>query len=53
MLYICKIFNYYVLFIGSGMITMVHDNAQAPSIELAGMLLAPGRYHKLSYTKKD
>jgi hypothetical protein len=34
------------------MVALVHDNAQLPSIELAGMLFAPGRHHKLSYTKK-
>jgi hypothetical protein len=33
------------------MAVIVHDNAEPPSIDLAAMLLAPGRHHKLSYTK--
>jgi hypothetical protein len=42
-----------ILYTGSGMVALVHDNAEAPNIELAGMLLAPGRLHKFSYTKKE
>jgi Amiloride-sensitive sodium channel len=34
------------------MVALVHGNTQAPPIELAAMLLAPGRHHKLSYTKR-
>ena len=31
---------------------MVHDNAQAPAIELGAMFLAPGQHHRLTYVKK-
>ena len=31
---------------------MVHDNVQLPSVETAGMQLAPGRHHKLGYAKQ-
>ena len=31
---------------------LVHDNAQIPMIETAGIQLAPGRKHKLGYRKK-
>jgi hypothetical protein len=34
------------------MMVMIHDNAQLPDIEMAGMQLAPGQHHKMSYTKK-
>jgi Amiloride-sensitive sodium channel len=34
------------------MVALVHGNAQAPPVDLAAMLLAPGRHHKLSYTKR-
>ena len=40
------------IYIGIGMAVLVHDNAQAPAIDMAAMLLAPGRHHKLSYTKR-
>jgi hypothetical protein len=33
------------------MVAMVHDNEQLPDIELAAIQLAPGRHHKLAYTK--
>lgn len=32
---------------------MVHDNTQLPIIERAGMALAPGFAHRLTYTKRD
>jgi len=41
-----------ILCIGIGMVVMVHDNAEVPSIDLAAMLIGPGQHHKLSYTKK-
>jgi hypothetical protein len=34
------------------MVAMVHDNAQVPVIDIAGIELAPGRKHKLGYKKK-
>ena len=34
------------------MVTMVHDNAQVPIIDIAGIDLAPGRQHKLNYRKR-
>ena len=34
------------------MVAMVHDNAQVPVIDKAGIELAPGRKHKLGYKKK-
>ena len=34
------------------MIAMIHDNRQMPPIDIAGILLAPGRKHKLGYKKK-
>ena len=42
----------YILHLGSGMVGLVHDNAKLPNIEQTGMLLAPGRHHKLGYKKK-
>jgi hypothetical protein len=41
-----------ILYTGSGMVGMVHDNADAPSVELGGMLFGPGHHHRLSYAKK-
>ncbi|CAF1442690.1 unnamed protein product [Rotaria sp. Silwood1] len=35
-----------------GMIAMVHDNAQLPLIDSAGMALATGFKHRITYTKK-
>jgi len=35
------------------MMAMVHDNTQLPTIERAGMTLAPGFKHRLTYTKKS
>lgn len=32
---------------------MVHDNTELPLIEFAGIQLAPGFRHKLSYKKKN
>ncbi|CAF2515109.1 unnamed protein product [Rotaria sp. Silwood2] len=37
---------------GVGMIAMVHDNAQLPLIDSAGMALATGFKHRVTYTKK-
>ncbi|CAF0993422.1 unnamed protein product [Rotaria sordida] len=37
---------------GVGMIAMVHDNAQLPLIDSAGMALATGFKHRITYTKK-
>jgi hypothetical protein len=34
------------------MVAMIHDNTELPLIEKAGIQLAPGRRHKLSYKKK-
>jgi hypothetical protein len=31
---------------------MIHDNTELPLIEVAGVLLSPGRRHKLAYKKK-
>ncbi len=31
---------------------MIHDNTQLPLIEKAGMTLAPGFKHRLTYMKK-
>ena len=33
------------------MVAMIHDNTELPLIEVAGIELAPGRRHKLSYKK--
>ena len=32
---------------------MIHDNTQLPLIDVAGILLEPGRKHKLGYKKKQ
>ena len=34
------------------MVAMVHDNIELPLIDIAGIELAPGQKHKLSYKKK-
>ena len=34
------------------MVAIVHDNTQIPLIELGGMLLGPGRLHRLTYVKR-
>lgn len=34
------------------MIGLVHDNTELPLIEKAGMTLAPGFKHRLTFTKK-
>jgi hypothetical protein len=34
------------------MVALVHDNADVPLIEFAGIALAPGRKHILGYRKK-
>jgi hypothetical protein len=34
------------------MVAMVHDNTEMPLIDVAGISLAPGRRHKLSYKKR-
>jgi hypothetical protein len=31
---------------------MIHDNTQLPQIDIAGIMLAPGRKHKLGYKNK-
>jgi hypothetical protein len=33
------------------MVAMIHDNTELPLIDVAGIELAPGRKHKLSYKK--
>ncbi|CAF0800360.1 unnamed protein product [Rotaria sordida] len=38
--------------VSAGMVAMIHDNTQLPLIDVAGMVLAPGRRHKLGYKKK-
>ncbi|CAF3509564.1 unnamed protein product [Rotaria socialis] len=38
---------------GVAMLAMAHDNTQLPMIEEAGMTLAPGFQHRLSYVKRD
>ena len=35
-----------------GMVAMIHDNTELPMIEVAGIHLAPGRRHKLTYKKR-
>lgn len=40
------------LCLGVSIVTMVHDNTQLPLIDRAGIYLAPGRKHRLGYTKK-
>jgi hypothetical protein len=37
--------------VSAGMVAMIHDNTELPLIEVAGIELAPGRKHKLSYKK--
>ncbi|CAF3328727.1 unnamed protein product [Rotaria socialis] len=37
---------------GVGMIAVLHDNAQLPMIDSAGMALATGFKHRITYTKK-
>ncbi|CAF3341058.1 unnamed protein product [Rotaria socialis] len=39
--------------VSAGMVTMIHDNTQLPLINVAGILLTPGRKHKLGYKKKQ
>jgi hypothetical protein len=34
------------------MVALVHDNTELPLIEASGITLAPGRKHKLGYTKR-
>lgn len=41
-----------LLGISGGMVVMLHDNAEAPMIEKAGIRLAAGRKHQLSYRKR-
>ena len=36
----------------AGFVTMIHDNTQLPQIDVAGVMLSPGRKHKLGYRKK-
>ncbi|CAF1664318.1 unnamed protein product, partial [Adineta ricciae] len=44
----------YVPYISSGIgaAVLVHDNEELPIIEMTAMQLAPGRHHKLGYSKK-
>ena len=50
----CVIPVYFVyIYIGVAIMAMVHDNTQLPTIERAGMTLAPGFKHRLTYTKKS
>lgn len=35
------------------MVAMLHDSAEVPLIDAAGIELAPGRKHKLAYQKKS
>ena len=37
---------------GIGAVVLVHDNTQLPLIESAGILLEPGKEHKLAYRKQ-
>ncbi|CAF3751624.1 unnamed protein product [Rotaria sp. Silwood1] len=37
---------------GAGMVSLVHDNTQLPLIDSFGVLLTPGKSHKLGYKKK-
>lgn len=39
--------------LGVGMIGMVHDNVQLPTIDLSGLALATGNKHRITYTKKS
>ena len=36
----------------AGFVAMIHDNTQLPQIDVAGVMLATGRKHKLGYRKK-
>ncbi len=45
-------FNIFHIYLATGMMGIIHDNAQLPMIDMAGMQLGPGRHHKLSYTKQ-
>ncbi len=36
----------------AGLVAMIHDNTELPQIDIAGIMLAPGRKHKLGYKKK-
>ncbi|CAF4076295.1 unnamed protein product [Adineta steineri] len=38
---------------GIGVVSVVHDNAQIPLVDAAGIELAPRRKHKLAYRKKQ
>ena len=38
--------------LGIGMIGMVHDNRQIPTIDSSGMALSVGFKHRITYTKK-
>ncbi|CAF1169446.1 unnamed protein product [Rotaria magnacalcarata] len=39
--------------VSAGIVAMIHDNTQLPLIDVAGILLEPGRKHKLGYKKKQ
>ncbi len=47
-----RMYNTHVDFLAVGIIAMLHDNGEFPRVDSVGMQLAPGRQHKLSYTKK-
>ncbi|CAF3660232.1 unnamed protein product [Rotaria sordida] len=36
----------------TGMVALVHDNAQVPDVEMSVLYLSPGRHHRLSFAKK-
>ncbi len=38
--------------VSAGMVAMIHDNTELPLIAIAGIELAPGRRHKLSFKKR-
>jgi hypothetical protein len=38
--------------VSAGLVAMIHDNTELPQIDIAGIMLAPGRKHKLGYKNK-
>ena len=42
----------YILCIASGMVVLVHDNAQIPTVETRGMTFGPGQHHRIIYSVK-
>lgn len=43
-------FSFLLLAIGA--VVMVHDNAQLPLIDSAGMMIGPGQRHRLTFTRR-